>query len=292
LNAINSTLYSNIQQLKLTERQAYYLLGHTTNNSLLSQYLLAHQGDNVLKLLGKESVNDAVNGKPFLLPNLWLDFISSNNLQRIIVNILNNKCLEQVFSKITKESYSNSLSDMIRTFDANENVTVVIREDPDLETDTYGSCKGVLDDAGNVKFYLIRLNPNALLGASEEVIANTMFHEFIRAYLKDNLNKWDFENNSAHNQMLNNYLDKMASALNSIFGISLRDAYCLAYSGLFDDDDDIAEITSAVVRSAVRQKLVTKFNNDPTFATDDAIRIKRNDYMKNGNSGTRTNHCQ
>lgn len=290
----NPELYANIQNLKLDAKQAYYLENNANHNISLSQFLLSSSNDEIYKLLGKEFLNDAVLGKPFNLPIIWVNHTSTNNVNRIIVNLLQNKCLEQVFNTITKESYTNKLSEMIREFDIDENITIVVREDNILGSDKYGECKGILDDQNNVKFYLISLNPTALSGVSEEFIGDTFFHEFIHGYLKSHLGSFDFENISDHTQMLASYLDKMAAALSSIFGTNLVDSYCIAYSGLLSNNDSdpvLGQILSAQVKQLVRQKLLLRFQN-VVFQDDDSIIQRANDYDKNGSKGKRTGNCQ
>jgi hypothetical protein len=237
------------------------------------------------------SLEIAMKGQPFQLTQIAVDYSTNNNIKRIVVNLLENDCLEQVFNKITKEDCVNRLSEMIRKFDNNADVTIIMREDNTLASDTYGICKGVFDEQNNFKYYLISLNPTALTGVSEDKIANTMFHEFIHAYLKDNLSQWDFENNTAHSEMLANYLDYMAISLNTIFGTALKDAYCLAYSGLFDDETPIEAIQSTLVRSRIRQKLIQQFQ-DPVFGDEALMEAVVNQYLSGGNKGTRTNNCQ
>jgi hypothetical protein len=286
------SIFLTVDILSLNLTQSLYLVNNSTVSLEVKQFLEANGSDQIFKSLAKLAIDSAIAGKPFKLPSVWIDYTASNNVNRIVINLLQNKCLEQVFSKITKESYTNKLSEIIRQFDANENVTIVLREDPELGANTYGQCEGVFDANENFKFYLIRLNPNALSGASEEKIANTMFHEFIHAYLKANINQWDFENNTAHTEMLFNYLDKMATSLNSVFGTDLRDAYCIAYNGLFDDEDPIEQVQSMLIRAKTRQKLLQKFNNDPRFANDNTIKAANDQYIKGGNKGSRTGNCQ
>lgn len=294
LGVDNPDLYVNIQILKLNLQQAYYLWNNSSINSQVSQYLTTNNQNAVSKILIKSSLEIAIKGQPFQLPQIWIDYPNNNNVNRIIVNLLENKCLEQVFSTITNEKYSNKLSEMIREFDANENVTIILREDKTLDSDTYGECRGILDEQNNVKFYLITLNPTALAGSSEEFIGDTFFHEFIHGYLKNHYGTFDFENISDHTEMLASYLDRMASALNSVFGTSLIDSYCIAYSGLLSNNDTdplIGQILSNQVKELVRQKLLLRFQN-AVFQDDNSITQRANDYGKNGSKGKRTGNCQ
>lgn len=203
-------VFLNTEILGLNLAQAQYLINNPSANYAIKQLLEANSHNQISKILARQAINEGLQGKPLQLQPIWVDHSANNNVNRIIVNLLEDKCLEQVFSKITKENYTNRLSEIIREFDANENVTIVMKEDNTLPANVYGDRKAIYDAQDNFKYYQIRLNPTALSGTSEEFIADVFFHEFIHAYLKEHLTDYDFENISQHTQMLGNYLDKMA----------------------------------------------------------------------------------
>jgi hypothetical protein len=283
-------VFLNLEMLDLNLTQARYLISNPAANQTINDYLIQNSNNQISKFRARVAVNDALAGKPFLLPPVWIDHAANNNLNRIIVNLLQNKCLEQVFNTITKESYTNKLSEMIRDFDVNENVVVYLVEDNTLGSNVYGECY-LVEEIQGIEYYKISLNPLSLAGASEEKIANTIFHEFIHGYLKQNITKWDFQNNSSHFEILNKYLDKMAETLAAIFGTNIKDAYCLAFSGLFDDETPLETIMTNFLREKIRNKLLIKYN-DPIFTSDESIRNAQNQYLKNGTKGRRTANCQ
>lgn len=68
-------------------------------------------------------------------------------------------------------------------------------------------------------------------GCSREFASSVVIHEFVHAYLHT------FEDSilqSDHNTMSNKYIIPMASYLTQYFGMQIKDAYALAWSGIPD----------------------------------------------------------
>jgi hypothetical protein len=198
-----------------------------------------------------------------------------------------NHCIDSVFQKITNDSLKSKLAKMIGDFCTNKTIKVTFNEVTTLPDSIFGVTYGT--DGEN---YNIDLNLNILPHCSQELIALTLFHESIHAYLKNHISEYDFENNPSHLVMLEKYISDLVNALTEIFpNLSKKDAYCLSILGLNSSSTDSEEIkTKFMVLRNLRIGLIK--SKYPELDTEDKIMAISDSYDNTGTNGKRSSDCK
>ena len=163
---------------------------------------------------------------------------------------IRNKTTDPCISKTVNEaltankSVEGIIADIIKQFDATKNVTINIYDGYIYHRDKIGVSTGIpkAGEVSNQKQYPdgkfsadVTLGIEYHSGTSKETIISTLIHEVVHAYLKysgDNT----LSSTAQHNIISQKYITPMAAYLKTSFGISLKDAYALAWSGVSDSN--------------------------------------------------------
>lgn len=206
-----------------------------------------------------------------------------------IYNNLTNPCLTEVFDKITGIEYINELSQMIRMLNSNNTVNVTLNQVSTLSNNVYATTYGTGGEN-----YTIDFNNNILPKTSQEWIAVTFYHEVIHAYIKNHIAEYDFENNSQHQIMFENYYEKLVSALKETFPtISDRNARCIIYSDMFSADITDSNPVNQIAYEKMQQiRLLNIMRYYPDLNSHSDVMAVAELYAEDGPSGTRNPDCQ
>ena len=148
-----------------------------------------------------------------------------------IINEVGAICLRKAVEKAISGGFNSEISRIIENhFNKNENVNLIIRDSDQLPMDLDGKF-----DAQNANGYwslTITLNRSVLNQASQEYIMSTVYHEFLHGYfqliLGENISGEDQE----HELMANEYIKKLALALQEVYSIGYNEARSLSWGGL------------------------------------------------------------
>lgn len=213
----------------------------------------------------------------------------SNSSVQDLTNNVTNPCLLEVYNRITASGYKNKVAQMLNNFTSNTTICVTINQTTGLSDSRYGETYGTGGEN-----YNIDLNVNVLPHCSQEWVALNYFHEAIHAYLKNHLNDWDFQNNSEHKQMFENYFTDMVSSIKSLFpGLSDRDARCLVfYQMSVAEADDTSAPENQRAFSLMKNAILARILNlDPTLHDEDGVLNAAQEYDQHHGGGTRTTNC-
>lgn len=123
------------------------------------------------------------------------------------------------------------MAEIIKKFDASKTIKIGIY-DGNTSSGAPGNC--VSSIKGNVFKADITLQTSYFTNSSKESAITILIHEFVHAYIRSSGS--DILTTSHHEQMTAKYIDPMASYLKDQFGISLKEAYALAWSGVADSN--------------------------------------------------------
>ena len=140
---------------------------------------------------------------------------------------LTNPCFKEVIAELKKNNVYGAISDIIQKMDFtkkglkysvsfNENSEVVDRKLVGLNAYTVGN--------------VITLNSSALNNASKEYIARVIIHEVLHVYINNRFGSAD------HQEMLNEYVDKIATFLSKLYQTDKKDAKILSLLGLQNEE--------------------------------------------------------
>lgn len=164
----------------------------------------------------------------FLLPVWFVVFCignqSSAGRQRPYLTIEKQdlqRCNEYVYDRVMNAALYATLLDIIRTFQADDKLTIIVTDRPFGSRVTAGDTHQL-----NPTTYQITLNTDVLKKASQEYVAATLLHEILHVYIGNSLE-------ADHEVMARQYVGLMADALRSVgFQISPERARALAWGGL------------------------------------------------------------
>lgn len=154
---------------------------------------------------------------------------------------IRNKTTDTCISKTVEEilaankDIEGKLSEIIKSFDASKNVRINIF-DGITDDNAPGQIKFPAFD-GNIFKANITLQTSYISGqnaASKESIISTIIHELLHAYIKTS--NPDLLKNHHHNEIATNYAVPMTQYLVQYFGMTERDAFSLAWSGIPDSE--------------------------------------------------------
>ena len=148
-----------------------------------------------------------------------------------IVNILVNPCLIAVFNKLTANGLKNEISNILQNiFGTSDDITLTEKQvaslPPGEDAATYATFS-----PPNFYFVTTSYSSAVMQTASQEFIAETMFHEALHGYLSVNTTvKGELPQ---HCQMINSYVDCELAALQEVFPtLSSHDGLCLILGGM------------------------------------------------------------
>ncbi len=154
-----------------------------------------------------------------------LNFDDYNNTE--LESKLINPCFKAVLAELKQNNVYGKISEIIQKIDfnkqglkysvtINENTEVVDRKLVGLNAYTVGN--------------VITLNSSALNNASKEYIARVIIHEVLHVYINNKFGSTD------HQEMLNEYVDKIATFLNKLYQTDEKDAKILSLLGLQNEE--------------------------------------------------------
>ena len=136
---------------------------------------------------------------------------------------LTNPCFKEVIAELKKNNVYGTISDIIQKMDftkkglkysvtINENTEVLDRELVGQNAYSFGN--------------VITLNSSVLNNASKEYIARAIIHEILHIYINNKFPSTD------HQEILNDYVNEIATFLNKLYQTDEKDAKILSLLGL------------------------------------------------------------
>ncbi len=148
-----------------------------------------------------------------------------------IVMLLTDPCLQSAANRVLYGSYKPDMTAIMNQFDCDENLELsVIQHAVSQHGEDAYTAESLTGDYCHENIYL---NLDKLKGASQEFVAETIFHESIHALL--NVNGAIKNELQQHKEMINNYVNIEQTALQTIYpSLSTHDALCLILGGMGD----------------------------------------------------------
>jgi hypothetical protein len=150
------------------------------------------------------------------------------------INKVADPCLKKMVNKLVGANVKGTIGDIIGEMYGNSNIKLKFQDFSSLPRDRDANFTNALYNPNTNTFSgTIGLSTSQLNGKTVEFGAAAVIHEVIHAY-SSYLNKADSLKTLSHADMVDQYIEPMASFLVDVYGISLKDATGLAWSGLFD----------------------------------------------------------
>ena len=175
---------------------------------------------------------------------------------------LTTPCYVSVFNTLTSSGLTNDLSNLItNTFGCNDTVNLTYLEAPSVYGDSTATASTKPNGGTGFLNLDITLSESQLAGASQEYIAETMFHEAIHAFLDATQGVTNPLNQ--HLQMIQSYVNVELAALTEIFpNLTPTNGECLIFGGMQDVvENNPAMFSSAIASYNLSQATITSINN-------------------------------
>jgi hypothetical protein len=148
-------------------------------------------------------------------------FVDYNNTE--LESKLTNPCFKEVLAELKKNNVYGKISEIIQKFDFKKQglkYSVTINEN------TANSDTNLKDRNAYVYGNVITLNSTDLKSASKDYIARVIIHEYLHIYIGAKKNSDD------HQVILHQYVDEIATFLNTVYDTDKKEAKNLALLGL------------------------------------------------------------
>ena len=136
-------------------------------------------------------------------------------------------CFSNTLTRLSNNNWKGTANDILNQFNISPNYNIIFLNS-EAPGDSHNDGDHIMLNSEN---HEITLNNNALTGASQNYIAATILHETIHALLGS---QGKTDELIHHNEMANQYVYKMAHALELTFLMSNAEATALTWGGLGD----------------------------------------------------------
>lgn len=281
LQNTNLFLASNIQTLKLNAQKAFYLLNNSLINRQIKQFLVANNYSESAKFRAKSSIEFTLLGLQYESPETLL-------VDKIDYDAITNPCLRAAIEKIQMPRFANYASNLIRELGSSSIAQIALMPVDGTVTQTYAFTQKLFDAPNGKSYYTMSIDIVNLPKCSQELIAETFFHEFIHVEILSNPN-WD-NTNSQHQLMIENYMNKLVTSIRNIFpSLPLKDAYAIVYGG-FTPEPRLTPEQKSKFLEAQQIALNKIFEIFPSITISELDSIFL-DYDHLGTKGNRLSNC-
>ena len=147
-------------------------------------------------------------------------------------NNVTDPCIKAAVDNAVDENFKDEITELVNdVFGESEDFNIDIIDVTYLPDSVDGETLAM--PQGDGLLFDIELNRNKLSTSSKEYITATIFHELLHAYL-GYLDIDAFQDDTQHDTMANEYLNRLSESLTQRYDISEQDAIHLSWGGLWE----------------------------------------------------------